>query len=62
MINSFKDFDLNQKQGLVVKKFFSQKKMTHLWEYVDSLNLPLSNGKEVEVICGHKNVSVRVWN
>lgn len=61
-MNSFKDIVLNQKQALVVKKFFVQKKMTHMWEYIDSLNLPISKSKEIEVICSYKNVSVRAWD
>lgn len=61
-MNSFKDIVLNQKQALIVKKFFVQKKMTYMWEYIDSLKVCSPTSKELEVICGKNSVTVRLWN
>lgn len=59
---TFRDIVLDKSQSLIVKKFFSQKKMIHLWEYIDSLNVSSSIDKELEVICGKNSVTVRLWN
>lgn len=61
MINSFQDIDLNLQQSIIVRKYFSQKRMNQMWKYIDSLNLKLPTDCETEVICGSKNVYIRTW-
>lgn len=62
MINSFRDIDLNLQQSMIVRKYFSQKKMNQMWKYIDSLNLKGLKNFETEIVCANKSVSVRVWS
>lgn len=61
MINSFRDIDLNLQQSMIVRKYFSQKKMNQMWDYIDSLKIKLPENKEVEIVYNHKGASIRVW-
>ena len=60
-MNSFEDFILNPSQSAVTKKLFAQRKINKIWEYIDSLKLPLPKSSETELICSHKNTFIRAW-
>lgn len=58
----FHDIALDSNQSSIVKKYFLKKKMSQMWDYIDSLNLKVPKNFETEIVCTNKSVSVRVWS
>lgn len=57
----FHDIALDSNQSSIVKKYFLKKKMSQMWDYIDSLKIKLPENKEVEIVYNHKGALVRVW-
>lgn len=58
---TFEDIALNKKQSSTVRKFLTQKETSNMWKYIDSLNLPISNSLETELIFTHRGAFIRNW-
>lgn len=57
----FKDYLLDKKQSLKVKKLIVKQDFEKMWDYILSLNLDLSKGKKTEVVYIQDDIAIRVW-
>ena len=60
-VTCFTDIDLSTKDQYKVRSLLIKKQLEKMWNYIDSLNLNLSQYQEMEVVANINKVVIRIW-